>query len=494
MSLLLSRRNALKTSLIALAELTLPLGTVRTLAKESTPTTMSSLSPEEAQQIAKQAYIYAYPMLENYRTALITLDKLSPKFWAPLNHFYHVQNLSTPEYNTVIVTNNDTLYSRAWLDLRTEPIVLSVPATKRFYTIQPVDMYTHNFAYIGTRATGTDAGHYMFAGPNWKGPKPAGINAVLQSEGQFVVIFSRTLVYKKDPEDLPKARAQQRQYKLTPLSSFLGRAAIPQLPLPPYPEYDEKEVRSAGFIRYLNFLLGQVEPVPDERELLAQFSRIGIGPNRPFNSEALIPKIRNAMDRGVEAAHEQIKGEREHLGDARRNGWQLMYNTWGTRKVMQSRYLQRANAAMYGIYANSFEEAFYPVAFTDPAGKPLDGSKHTYAMHLRKEEIPSVHGFWSLTPYYWPQETLVANPIQRYSVGDRTPGVEYGADGSLTIHLQYESPGPARESNWLPIPNGPFFLVWRLYWGRQPADRQWAPPPLAVGELPKMPIRTRRSP
>ncbi len=225
---------------------------------------------------------------------------------------------------------------------------------------------------------------------------------------------------------------------------------------------------------------------------MVRFARIGIGPDRPFTIEALQPALREAIEAGVTAGYNQIRDYFPHLGDASRNGWFLPYTLFGTREQMEGQYLRRAAAAMYGIYGNSFEEAYYPFTNTDATGQIIDGSKHAYVLKLRKEDLPLAKGFWSLTPYYWPQETLVSNPIQRYSLGDRTQGVKYDADGSLTIYLQFMSPGDDKEANWLPIPNGPTFLLWRLYWSDGPVDRQWAPPALTVVP-PGLDIRSSRS-
>jgi hypothetical protein len=301
---------------------------------------------------------------------------------------------------------------------------------------------------------------------------------------------------------------------LTPLSKFLGQPAPRPLPLPPYPGrliywlaarwyepigpgrgdavdslgLEEQEASAAGFITYLNLLMGQLQPSPAEKELLARFARIGIGPNRPFKPEALKPEIRQAIEKGVSAGYDQIRDEFRNLGDFSRNGWQFPYTMFGTPEQMRGRYLRRAAAAMYGLYGNSLPETLYPFAIQDAKGQPLDASKHKYVLKLRKEDIPPVSGFWSLTMYYWPQEFLVHNPIQRYSLGDRTPGVKYEADGSLTIYLQHQSPGKDKEANWLPAPKGKFALILRMYGPTQ------TPPSIIDGSWTPSPVRRTRQP
>ncbi len=434
--------------------------------------------PVEARALAKEAYIFAYPMLENYKTMYIqAIDTSSPGYQGPFNTFKHSTTLLGPEFTDVVRPNNDTIYSFAWLDLRAEPIVVTVPAiTDRYYSFQLVDLYTHNFAYIGTRATGTEAGSYLIAGPSWSGDPsqpPPDIRQVFPTEGNFVFCLGRTAV---DGEaDLPNVLAIQEGYKVQSLSAYLGEAAPPAPPAIVLPTYNRVEADTPDFIKYLNFLLGQVDIHPSERQLIEKFGRIGIGPNRPFEASALDISVLHAMDEGIREAIDEIEKNVGNLGE--KNSWSLTGKVFGTREVMQGQYLTRASAARFGLYGNDLEEAYYPTTSLDSAGGTLDGSGNRYVLRFTKDEMPPVDAFWSITMYNLPEQLMVANPIHRYSIGDRTRGLKIDKDGSLAIYLQPKSPGKAKESNWLPAPEGPFSLTLRMYLPRPSAlDPLYAPP------------------
>jgi len=437
---------------------------------------LTTPGPEEARAIAEEAYIFAYPMLENYKTMYIqAIATSAPTFRAPFNQLKHSTILLGPEFKDVVRPNNDTLYSTVWLDLRAEPLVISVPAIQdRYYSFQLVDMYTYNFAYIGTRTTGTAAGSYLVAGPAWTGDKPEGVNAVFRTEGNFVYSITRTAV--SGQEDVPNVLAIQQQYRVQPLSAFLGRSAPAGAPGGDFPAYDKATAESADFIRYFNYLLGQLAVHPSEQELIAKFGRIGVGPNRPFDAASLGADTRSAINDGVASARQKIKDQGAKLGE-QKNHWNLTPRIFGNREQMQGQYLTRASAAYMGLYGNDLEEAYYPSTNWDAGGDPLDASQHSYVLKFAKSEIPAVDAFWSLTMYSLPDGLLVENPIHRYSIGDRTEGLKYGADGSLEIYIQRESPGKDKESNWLPAPNGPFNVVLRMYLPKATAlNPLYAPP------------------
>jgi len=422
------------------------------------------LTPDETKTIAEEAYIYAYPMLENYKMMFVQAvwDK-SPAYEAPFNTLVHKSVLLGPEYTTIVRPNNDTFYSIVWLDLRSEPMVLSVPAItdNRYYSFQLIDLYTHNFDYIGTRATGFDAGTYMIAGPNWKGEKPEGVVKIIRTECNFAVALGRTQVYS--PDDVENAKRVMEGYKVQPLSKFLGKEAPEPSATLNFPVFSPEKVKSAEFITYLNFLLGQVKPNPGEEKLLQKFSKIGIGPNIPFDVEKLDPEIRKAIEEGIKSALSKIEDKMKKLGE-RKNGWMQIAGAFGNREDMQGKYLTRAAAAMFGLWGNTLEEAYYPEANVDENGEPLDGSKHNYILHFDKDQIPPVKAFWSLSMYKLPEQLFIENPINRYVISSATKGLKYNEDGSLDVYIQKNSPGKSKESNWLPAYDGLFSLQARLYW------------------------------
>jgi hypothetical protein len=440
---------------------------------------MSDLSPQEIEKIAEEAYIFAYPMLEHYRMMFgLAIYKDSPAFDAPFNQFTYKSNLYGPEFTAIVRPNNDTFYSSVWPDLRVEPVVLSVPAIEdgRYYSFQMIDMYTHNFAYIGTRTTGFGTGNYMIAGPDWDGEKPPGVDQVFQCETNFPICLGRTAVFGK--EDVPNAIAVQKQFKAVPLSQFLGQDAPPTMPPPAFPIWNPQQVQSAGFISYFNFLLGQVKLHPSETALIERFAKIGVAPGQPFNPDDLDSETRAAIEAGIASAIEKYEAEAAKLGSYK-DGWMLVSGVVGNREMMQGKYLTRAAAAYFGLWGNDLGEAFYPECSTDADGEALDCSKNNYMLHFEADQLPPVKAFWSLSMYKLPEQLFIENPINRYTIGDRTPGLSYGQDGSLTLYFQYDSPGADKQSNWLPAPDGPFSLQARLYWPKpETLDPLYGPPPI----------------
>jgi len=437
----------------------------------------AEVTPKKAKAVAEEAHIFAYPMLENYKMMFAqAIYEKSPAYEAPFNQLKHKSILLGPEYTTIVRPNNDTFYSIVWMDLRSEPLVFQVPALRdnRYYSFQLIDLYTHNFAYIGTRATGFDAGTYMIAGPDWQGEKPQGVDKVIPCETNFAVALGRTQVFS--PEDVANAKAIQNQYQAQPLSQFVGTAAPPAPTKLNFPPYNPNKVKTAEFIGYLNFLLGQVKPHPAEKELLAKFAKIGIAPGKPFDSQKVDPAVLKAINEGVAGALLKIKETAQKLGE-RKNGWQLVSGAFGSRKDMQGKYLTRAAAAFFGLWGNSLEEAYYPETSVDADGDPLDGSQHRYILHFDADEIPPVKAFWSLSMYKLPEQLFIKNPIHRYVIGSATKGLKYNRDGSLDIYIQKDSPGKSKESNWLPAYDGRFSLQARLYWPKPEALNPLYVPP-----------------
>ena len=415
-----------------------------------------ALSPAEARAIAKEAWLYAYAPLQGYQTLWNqTQNKAFPGYVGGFNQFRHYARSATPADTDIVTPNNDTPYSWAWLDLRAEPIVLTLPAVPapRYYVNQWFDLYTHNFAYTGVRSTGRQAGTYLLAGPRWNGTVPKSITGVFRAETDFVGTLTRTQL--NGPADIPALQALQAQYTLTPLSRFTGTAAPAAAPAVAWPIWDANKAEGIGFISYLNALLPFMPTVPSERQMMVRFARIGIGPGVPFDPAQLDPSIRAAMEDGVASAAQELKAKA--LTQTSSQGF------FGTRQELGPDYLTfRAMGAMLGIYGNSSEEAFYASQQTGPDGKVLDGRKR-WVMRFEPSQLPPVTEFWSITMYKLPERLLVENPLNRYSIGDRTPGLKLGGDGSLEIYIQNENPGPDKASNWLPAQAGPFFFVARLY-------------------------------
>ncbi len=447
--------------------------------------TEPKLSPQEAKEIAKEAYIYAYPMIDHYKTMFaLAIYKDSGAYAAPFNILTHNSTLLGPEFTAIVRPNNDTFYSSVWLNLISEPMVLSIPsvADNRYYAFQIIDKYTHNINYIGSRATGFDAGNYMFVGPNWKEKTPKGINKVIKSEGDYIIALGRTQVF--GPADVGNVKAILAQYKVEPLSAYLGEKSTVDTTAPNYPAYNPQKAKGIEFITYLNALMTDGAIHPSEVDLFKKFAKIGIVPGKSFDSSTLDPAIVNAIKEGIVSAEEKIKAQSSELGE-RKNGWQMVSSAFGNREAMQGKYLTRAAAANFGLWGNSLEEAYYPETTFDSNNDAIDGSKHNYILHFDKAELPPVKAFWSISMYKLPEQLFLENEINRYVISSATNGLRYNKDGSLDIYIQKENPGADKESNWLPAHDGLFSLQARLYWP-EPSRLD----PLYV--MPKIKISTKK--
>jgi len=431
--------------------------------------------PLEARAIAKEAWIYAYAPIMNYQTIWSqAVNSNSPAYVGGFGRFRHYSTFYTPRNRDIVTPNNDTPYSWAWLDLRAEPWVLSVPAVPkdRYNVFQWFDLYTHNFAYVGVRSTGFEAGHYLFAAPGWNGSVPPGISRVIRSETSIVGTLARTSL--KGPDDVEQLKALQARYRLRPLHEFAGTPQPPPAAVVSWPAWNAERALGPEFIGYLNFLMQFMQPPPpSEAAQLLRFARIGIGPGRPYDATAMDPAIREAIALGAadgkKALEERALATSSSLG------------LFGSREELGSDLnMKRAVGAVVGIYGNSPTEAVYEGWSKDTAGQPLLGSK-SYEITYLPGMLPPVTLFWSATMYDMPDRQLVDNPIDRYSVGSNSTQLKYAADGSLTIYVQRVSPGPERESNWLPSPPGPFSIITRLY-GPKPEvlNGVWKQPDIRV--------------
>jgi len=436
-----------------------------------------TVTPEVARAIAKEAYIYGYPLVDSYRIQYAYfVDQNDKSYKAPWNQIKNIPAVYTPADTAIQTPNSDTPYSFAGLDLRAEPIVISVPEIekKRYYSIQFIDAYTYNFAYAGSRTTGNDAGSFLIAGPNWKGEKPAGIKEVIRSDTDFDMVLFRTQLF--DPADIDNVKKIQAQYKVQPLSAFLGKPAPAAAPAVAWvkPLTQDEEKTSLEFFKVLNFVLGYCPTVPSEVDLRKRFAKIGVGGGMTFDPAKLSPKMKSAIEQGRADAWEAYAGDVK-LMEA---GKITSGDVFGSREFLKNNYTYRWLATI-GIYGNTKQEAMYPVYRLDSEGKPLTGANR-YTLRFAPGEYPPVKAFWSLTMYDLPKSLLVANPINRYLINSpMLPKLTKDADGGLTLYIQNESPGKDKESNWLPAPKGPFAMYMRLYWPAEAAlVGSWKQPPL----------------
>ena len=442
---------------------------------------MNNITPEEARAIAKEAFIYGFPAVEGYKTLYKhAVDKDSGEFMAPFNAIGHKTDVATPETTFVVTPNSDTPYSFVWMDLRAEPLVITMPKIEeeRYYSVQLIDLYTHNYAYLGTRPYGNSGGNFVIAGPGWDGPQPDGVQAVITCETQIAYAIFRTQLFNL--EDLDNVKKIQTGYKVQTLSQFLNTSSPESPPSIDWPGLSEGMTESASLFGYLNFLLQFCPTHPSEEELMKQFAKLGIGPGLIFDAEQFSPDVVKAIGNGMADVAEEMAKVMERVN----TGEVTSGDVFGTREFLKNNYILRFAAAKLGLYGNSREEAYYPPYYVDAEGKQLDASTGNYSLRFENGQLPPANAFWSLTMYDGQTQLLVANPIKRYLINSTMlDSFVYSDDGSLTIYVQKDSPESALQPNWLPTPDGPFYAMLRLYMPKEEAFvGKWTPPPMRKSE------------
>ena len=421
--------------------------------------------PENAVELATQAFVYAYPLEYCLREIAGIADNAGTlPVGGPWNELHHARELLGPE-TQFVSPNNDTLYTVAPLDLRSGPMLLDVPETgSRYYVLQMIDAWTNNFAYVGTRSHGGDAGRFLFVAPGYRGEEPRD-TTLIESPTDVALVLGRIQV---DGEaDLPAVRALQDQFSLRPLEGSSprptgvpgGGSGVPEelkwwetvrveLAAFPPPAEDEPFLEAVAALGLSESGPPYLDPDPELTKVLVEGESQG---------RALIEQLAKG---GAPGPHGWTSGL--HFFDY--NPYRLGFGTidsdeWKIADPKRA-YATRAAAARLGLFGNHGYEADYEIVYTDADGEPLDGAN---SYELRLSEPPPVSAFWSLTMYNVPKFLLVDNPIDRYSIGDRTPGLVHADDGSLTVYMQPGSPGPEKEANWLPTPTGQFRPIMRMY-------------------------------
>ena len=457
-------------------------------AKKDVASGVPAPSVEEVKQIAEEGFVYGLPIVMNYAVMYeYIIDKNSGQWKASFNQIDNEHRVFTYEDTAIVTPNSDTPYSLAWMDLRAEPIVISVPAVdkKRYYAVMLNDGNTFNYGYIGSRATGSDAGDYLVVGPRWKGETPPGIKKAFQSTTDFSLAVFRTQLF--DAKDMPNVEKVQAGYKLQPLSAYLKQPAPPAASAIDWPKID-KELVKTNFFDYLDLALQFAPPGPEEEGIRAKLASIGVGPGKKFNFKDLSLEHKAAIALGLKEGDKKVDQAVAQLGKSI-NGWQVSA-AQGDRAFYNGNWLLRAAAARAGIYGNDAVEAMYPLTRSLADGSELDGSKHKYTLTFAKGQYPPVNAFWSVTMYDGKTQLLIKNPSNRYLINSpMLPGMKQNKDGSLTLYVQKDSPGKAKESNWLPAPDGPIYMVMRLYWPRPeppsilpPGAGTWNPPALVQAD------------
>ena len=437
----------------------------------------SAITEQEAQSIARDAYIYFYPLvtMDVTRKQLTNVEP-GKGIGAPMNTLFNVPTFPTADMKQVVRPNFDTLYSFGYVDLTKEPMVVSVPDTgARYYLLPMLDMWTDVFASPGWRTTGTQAGNFLVTPPGWNGAVPEGF-ARINAPTPYVWIIGRT---KTDgPPDYDAVHKIQAGFKVTSLSRW-GKAPEPvtvktdpsvDMKTPPKVQVDT--MPAAKYFTYAAELLKLQPPHITDEPIIAQMKRIGIEPGKRLDFDKLDPAVKKALESAPEDAQQLMKWKIPMLARVV-NGWSMNTDTMG---VYGNYYLKRAIVAQVGLGANLPEDAIYPLNLGDETGKPLDGA-NKYTIHFDKEATPPVNAFWSLT-LYDSEGFQIANPLNRFAVSSWMP-FKYNPDGSLDLYFQNESPGKDKEANWLPAPKGAFNLTMRLYGPKAEAlTGKWNPPPI----------------
>lgn len=468
----------------AAAVLVVGCGGKNDVVKQAEKTDANRPSVAEVKAIAEEGFIYGLPIVMNYAAVHdLFLDPASSQYKAPIGRIRSEARVFTPADTAIVTPNSDTPYSMLEMDLRAEPTVLSVPAVEkgRYYSVMLCDANTYNFGYIGSRATGTEAGDYLVAGPDWQGEAPAGIRKVFRATTRFATAVYRTQLF--DASDIENVKKVQAGYAARPLSAYLKAPAPPPAPAVTIPKID-KELVKTEFFEYLDFALQFAPERPEEKEIRAKLARIGVGAGKTFSWKDLSLEHKAEILLGMKEGSRKVDEKVAAMGKEI-NGWRIAA-AFGDADFFKGDWLLRAAAARAGIYGNDAQEAMYPMTRNLADGEPLDGSRHAYTLTCAKGQYPPVNAFWSVTMYDGKSQLLVDNPIKRYLINSpMLPGMKKGADGSLTIYIQKDSPGKDKESNWLPAPNGPIYLVMRLYWPRTeapsilpPGEGSWQPPVL----------------
>ncbi|GAA3373482.1 DUF1254 domain-containing protein [Streptomyces sannanensis] len=476
--------------------------------------------------LAAEAYVYGYPLVHN----LTMVDRITRRGTgsvapAEFNEFVHFSRLAGPDDDFVSV-GNDTLYSTAQLDLSGGPLLLHVPDYGgEYYVLQFVDAWSNNFAYLGSRATGTAECRWLITPPGWSGSAPEGVR-IVDAPTAVVSVVGRSAC--AGPDDVPRVAALQRELTLTPalprtlgfspelsasppssrLPRALGSARAGGTPMsrggshgqggPPWaggtsmgrgaglPTPDPAVPEQLRFFEELRVWMADFPPPPPDSAYQDRFQPLGLLEEGPSPYAGADPALVRALEAGLAAGRERVEIASEpppHESPA--GAWEMDLHLFdynldrlgpGTLdearwKIADRResYLVRAATALTALWGCHAYEAVQACTFTDAEGKQLNGA-HSYT--LRFEEPPPVDAFWSLTMYDTPDHFLVDNPAGRYSIGDRTPGLVRADDGSLTLVLQHERPkDPVEAANWLPAPAGDFRPMIRLYQPREPVLR-----------------------
>lgn len=434
------------------------------------------LSPEEAREIARDAYIYAYPLVIMQVTREVGTNVAKPQFPnAPINQLTHARAFPDHTFTVVVRPNADTLYSAITYNVTDEPLIISLPDSKgRYYLMEFLDYWTDVFTSPGTRTTGNTALDFAIVGPHWQGTLPEGVRKY-RSPTNSGLMIGRIQTNGKD--DYAAVHAFQDGMRAYPLSAHgkedytppLGQVKEDHDTTAPPVQLDRMDAET--FFTMFAELMKDNPPHANDYPILDRIERLGFTPGESFDFAAAPAVVREALQAAPAEALPLIR-ERFNSSGISTNGWKIHLNAIGT---YGTDYLGRAGVAYAGLGANPIEDAIYPSGVVDADGQPFR-SDQSYVMHFSKDNLPPVRAFWSLTMYD-ERQLFAENPIGRYAIGDRDD-LQFNEDGSLNIYIQREQPSADKVANWLPTPaEGSFTLMLRMYWPQAEAlYGHWTPP------------------
>ena len=439
----------------------------------------ATISDETVFKIVTKAYAFGYPMiLMDYTKNISTNVKVPTSVYAPVNQLGHFREFPDDKFTAVVKPNVDTYYSNAWYNLKAEPIVLTVPATDRYYLLPLYDAYSNVFFVPGPRTTGTDAHAFLLTGPFWNGEVPEGM-AQVKAPTNTVWMIGRTQVNSKE-DGATVVAAFQDGMKVDLLSNYGKEYKTPiGIVSEDYkkivPVENTRALSIEDYINKLTQLMVDNPPSKDDAPLIKEMESIGIIAGQAFSIEEMSSELLEKLNAIPEMAHQNWIDKATGKKDA---GVPIINNWMFAREVMGfygTNYEHRAFIAFIGLGTNLPEDAVYPSTSRDSEGNPING-KNKYVLHFDKGETPPVDAFWSLTAYN-SEDFLVGNPINRFALGDRD-NLTFNTDGSLDIYIQNTDPGGDKTSNWLPsTQDGLTNLTLRLYWPKESAlDGTWEVP------------------
>ncbi len=474
MSLLLASAKVRATAMVATAAVLLATLGVGAPAN-------AALTQEAANKAALDAYTYGFPivLMDVTKTVATNVSKPTLTSAAPIGQFSNIPEFPPPENHAVVAPNADTLYSAAWVDVSSEPMVLHVPDYKGRYFLMPMlDMWTNVFQSPGTRTGYEKGGDFAIVGPGWTGTLPSGLTKI-QAPTSTIWIIGRSACY--GPSDYANVGKLQAQLSLTPLSHW-GKTYVPpagsvnpSIDMKTAPPDQIAAMNAQTFFSKLAALMGTYGYPAADSQLVAELATLGIVAGKPFDISKTDSVVSAALNAAVKNGQKTIAAAAPSAIGARvANGWVVSTGggSYGTH------YLRRAYFSLFGLGANIPEDAVYPIGKVDSAGKPMSGA-NDYRVHFAKGMTPPVDGFWSLTMY----EGLgyfVPNPLNRYKLGSLSePKLDVNPDGSIDVYISHAQPS-THVNNWLPAPAGAFYMDLRLYWPKTKPpsviDGTWNPP------------------